>query len=68
MIIMHSKEDDMAFIKDGETKVYKDKVIKTGSDKQPSKIERVRYGVDDLVKDSKDSEEEANSGEKDVLD
>ena len=56
----------MGFVKDGETKVYKDKIIKGDNKKQASEVEKIRYTIDDLVKDSKKHEEE-DSGEDDVL-
>lgn len=56
----------MAFIKDGETKVYKDKFIKDGNLKNVSRTEPTRYTVDDLVKDSDPKIEEDNPGEEDV--
>jgi hypothetical protein len=55
----------MAFIKDGETKVYKDKIVKTNNNKQASEVEKVRYTVDDLVRDSQNPKEE-DSGEDNV--
>ncbi len=57
----------MGFIKDGETKVYKDKIIKKDNNKQASETEKVRYTVDDLVRDSKNPSQEEESGEDDVL-
>jgi hypothetical protein len=56
----------MGFIKDGETKVYKDKIVKNSNTKQASQTEKIRYTVDDLVRDSKDSEEDTESGEDNV--
>ena len=56
----------MGFIKDGETKVYKDKIVKNNNNKQASQAEKVRYTIDDLVRDSKESEEDTNSGEDNV--
>lgn len=56
----------MGFVKDGETKVFKDKVVKTGKDNQSSKVEKTRYTIDDLVRDTEGPEEEVDSGEDDV--
>lgn len=56
----------MGFVKDGETKVYKDKVIKTGRDGEDKRVERTRYTVDDLVRDSEGPESEVDDGEDDV--
>lgn len=56
----------MSFIKDGETKVYKDKVIKDSNAKNASKAESTRYTVDDLVNESDPQIEKGASGEEDV--
>jgi hypothetical protein len=55
----------MGFVKDGETKVYKDKVIKTGKDQQDKRVEKARYTVDDLVRDTEGPEEESEFGDED---
>jgi hypothetical protein len=57
----------MAFKKDGETKVYKDMIVKSGEKNNQQKVEKVRYTIDDLVKDSDATQEESESGESDVL-
>lgn len=56
----------MAFIKDAETKVYKDKILKNNTDKTASKKESVRYTIDDLVSDTDGPEEGVDAGEEDV--
>lgn len=56
----------MGFVKDGETKVYKDKIIKAGKDQQDKKVEKVRYTVDDLVRDTEGPEEESDFGDEDA--
>jgi hypothetical protein len=58
----------MAFIKDGETKVFKDKIVKDLNNKQASNKEKVRYTVDDLVSETEDSEGLVESGEYNVPD
>jgi hypothetical protein len=56
----------MGFVKDGETKVYKDKIIKNNNEKTASQKEKVRYTIDDLVRDTEGPEEEVDSGEDNV--
>ncbi len=57
----------MGFIKDGETKVYKDKIIKEGENSSTQKKERVRYTIDDLVRDTDGPEKEVeDTGDYDV--
>lgn len=56
----------MGFVKDGEIKVFKDKVVKTGKDRESSGVEKVRYTVDDLVRDTDGPEEEVDAGEDDA--
>lgn len=56
----------MSFKKDGETKVYVEKVV-TGV-KNASEKKVTRYTVDDLVRDSDTARDKKEEGEKDVSD
>ena len=48
----------MGFVKDGETKVYKDKVVKNGKEDSGTTVKKVRYTIDDLVRETEGPEEE----------
>jgi len=54
----------MSFKKDGETKVFVSK--SSDVNKSASEEERVRYTVDDLVKDSAVTVDSSKEGEEDV--